>query len=110
MIVPMVVPVRPRADPFPPLSQKLLLIECLLVLKHEVDGPTQLMGKDREGLGLAVFMDQSIEISFCRIIPLEEKNRCFREGPFEMGIANLVAMGTVFLPIRFMGALYQATV
>jgi len=57
MIVPIVVPVRRRADPFPPLSQKLLLIECLLVLEHEVDCSSQLMGKDREGLCLAVLMD-----------------------------------------------------
>ena len=48
MIVPIVVPVRRRADPLPPLSQKLLLIECLLVLEHEVDCSSQLMGKDRE--------------------------------------------------------------
>ena len=82
MIVPIVVPVRRRADPFPPLSQKLLLIECLLVLEHEVDCSSQLMGKDRESLCLAVLMDKSIEISLCRIIPLEEKNSCFREGPF----------------------------
>ena len=63
MIVPIVVPVRRRADPFPPLSQKLLLIECLLVLGHEVDCSCQLMGKDREGFWLAVLMDKSIEIS-----------------------------------------------
>ncbi len=110
MIVPMVVPVRPRADPFPPLSQKLLLIECLLVLEHEIDRSSELMGKDRESLCLAVFMDKPIEISLCRIIALEEKDSCFREGPFKMGIADFVTMGAVFLSIRFMGALDQATV
>lgn len=58
------------------------------------------MGKDRESLCLAVLMDQSIEISLCRIIPLEEKDSCFREGPFQMGIADFIPMGAVFLPIR----------
>ena len=106
----MVVPVRPRADPFPPLSQKLLLIESLLVLEHEIDHPSQFMGKNREGLGLAVLMNNSIEISFCRIIFLEEKNSRFQEGPFKMSIADFIPIGTAFLPIRFMGALYQAAV
>ena len=82
MIVPMVVPVRPRADPFPPLSQKLLLIECLLVFEHEIDGTPQLVGQDRECLGFTVLTGKSLEIFFSRFIALEEKHRCLGEGPF----------------------------
>ncbi len=47
--------VRRGAHPSPPLrTQETLQVEGLLAHQHEVDGATDAVGEDREGLGLAV--------------------------------------------------------
>ena len=52
------------------------MVKRLLVFEHEIDGPPELMGEDREGLGFAVLTGNSLEILFGRFISLEEKHRC----------------------------------
>jgi len=70
-------------------TEELFLVKSLLVFKHEVDGPPQLVGEDREGLGFAVFTGKPLEVLFPRLIALEEKDRSLREGPLEVGVADL---------------------
>ena len=92
------------------LTEELLLVECLLVLQHEIDGPSELVGKDREGFAFAVFTGKSFQVLLGRFVASEEKDRRFREGPLEMGVADLVATGAVFLAVGFFGALDQPAV
>ena len=35
-------------------TEELFLVKSLLVLEHEINGPSELVGKDRESLGFAV--------------------------------------------------------
>jgi len=91
-------------------TKELILVKRLLVFEHEIDGPPELVGKDREGLGLAVFTGKPLEILFGRLVALEEKHRCLGEGPFEMSVTDLFATGSVFFTVGFFDALYQTAV
>jgi len=63
------------------------------------------VGKDREGFSLAVFVCQSVEVFFPRLIALEEECGRFAEGPFEMGLADLFASCAGLFAIGLLGAL-----
>jgi len=65
------------------------LVKRLLVFEHEIDGSPELVGEDREGLSLAVFTGKSLEILFGLLIAFEEEDRSLREGPLEVGVADL---------------------
>ena len=91
-------------------TEELFLVKSLLVFKHEIDGPPELVGEDRESLGLAVLMGKPLEILFGRLIALEEKDRCLGEGPLEMSVTDLFATGSVFFAIGLFDALDQTAV
>lgn len=55
-------------------AEELFLVKSLLVLKHEIGCPSELVGEDREGLGLAVFMGKALEILFPGLIAFEKKD------------------------------------
>ena len=59
-----------------PLSQELFLVEWLLVLQHEIDRPTQLMGKDGQCLTLAVLTGLPLEPCLRRLIISQEEYCC----------------------------------
>jgi len=56
-------------------TEELFWVKRLLVFKHEIDGSSELVGEDREGLGFAVFSGKSLEIRFGWFIALKEKDR-----------------------------------
>jgi hypothetical protein len=90
--------------------EKRVQIEHHPAFQHVIDGPREFMGQDRERLALAVLFLESGEILLaCGIIPQEE-DRGFREGPLEIGIANVGACGPVAFAGRFSGVLDQAAV
>jgi hypothetical protein len=91
-------------------AKELFLVKSLLVLEHEIDGSSELMGKDRQGLGFAVLTGKSLEILFGWLIALEEKDRSLGEGPLEVSVTDLFATGTVFFAVGFFDALDQAAV
>jgi hypothetical protein len=91
-------------------TEELFLVKSLLVLEYEIDGSSELMGKDRQGLGLAVLTGKSLEILFRWLIALEEKDRNLGEGPLEVSVTDLFATGTVFFAVGFFDALHQAAV
>ena len=49
------------------------------------------MCQDGQGFSFAVFVGEPVDISFTRVIAFKEKDGCFAEGPFQMGIADLFA-------------------
>jgi len=57
------------------------------------------MGQDREGFAFGVFVGKPVEVFFPGLIALEEEGCCFREGPLEMGIADLFAASTGLFPV-----------
>ena len=70
-------------------TEEHFLVKRLLVFEHEIGGPPKLMGKDREGLGFAVFTSEPFKKSFAWLIAFEKKHCCFREGPLEVSVADL---------------------
>ena len=49
------------------------------------------MGQDGEGFSFVVLVGKPVEVFFPGLIAFEEKCCRFREGPLEMGIADLFA-------------------
>jgi len=70
-------------------TEELFLVKSLLIFEHEIDGTSQLVGEDREGLGFAVFTGKPLEVLFSRLVAFEEKHRSFGEGPLEVGVTDL---------------------
>ena len=62
------------------------------------------MGQDREGFAFGVFVGKPVEVFFPGLIALEEEGCCFREGPLEMGIADLFAASAGLFPVGLLGA------
>ena len=81
------------------LSHELLLIECLLVLQHVIHCSAEFMGKNTKRFALAMLLRQPIEIFLDRFITPKENDGCFREGPLEMGVADLVSSVTILLTV-----------
>jgi len=91
-------------------TEELFLVKSLLVFKHEIDGPSELMGEDREGFGFAVLTGKPLEILFPGLVTLEEKDRCLGESPLEMSVTDLFTTGSVFFAVGFLDALDQTAV
>ena len=91
-------------------TEELFLVKRLLVFEHEIGGPPELMGEDREGLGFAVLTGKSLEILFAGLVAFEEKHCSLGESPFEVGIADLFTTGAVFFAVGFFDALDQTAV
>jgi hypothetical protein len=82
----------------------------LLALKDMIDGSCELMSQDGQGLGGTMFPGQFIPAGYCLRISAEEKDCGFGEGPFQMGIADLLSGGAHDLSCRFLRALYESAV
>ena len=91
-------------------TEELFLVKSLLVFKHEIDGPSELMGEDREGFGFAVLSGKPLEILFPGLVTLEEQDRCLGESPLEMSVTDLFTTGSVFFAVGFLDALDQTAV
>lgn len=91
-------------------TEELFLVKRLLVFKHEIDGPTQFVGEDREGLGFAVFTGKPLEKLFTGLIAFKEKDGSLREGPLKVGVTDLFATGAVFFAVGFFDAFDQTAV
>jgi hypothetical protein len=91
-------------------TEELFLGKSLLVLEHEIDGSSELVGEDRESLGLAVFTGKPLEILFGRFIALEKKHCCLGESPLEVSVTDLFATGSVLFAVGFFDALNQTAV
>ena len=66
-------------------------IEGLAAAQQQVDGPAQLGGQDAERLLLAVFLRAALLPGFDLRAAADKQAHGFREGPLEMGVADLVA-------------------
>ena len=91
-------------------TEKLFLVKSLLVFEHEIGRSPEFVGKNREGLGFAVFTGEPFEIFFRRFVTLEEKDRCLGEGPLKMSVTDLFTTGSVFFAVGFFDALDQTAV
>jgi hypothetical protein len=91
-------------------TEELFLVKGLLVFEHEIDGTAELVGEDREGLGLAVLTGQPLEILFPGLIALEEKDGSLGEGPLEMSVTDLFTTGAVFFAVGFFDTLNETAV
>jgi hypothetical protein len=90
--IPYGVPVRRWARNLCPklscASEKDVHIEGLLSFEHEVDGPSEFMGEDREGFTLAMLADEAIVIELSLFIASKEEASGLGESPSEMGVAD----------------------
>src|SRR4030042_2393860 len=86
-------------------TEELFLVKSLLVFEHEVDGPPEFVSEDREGLGFTMLMGQSEEILFTGLIAFKEKDGCLRESPLEVGVADLITVGSVSFAVGLFDAL-----
>ena len=75
----------------PSLSEEALRVEGFLAAQHQIDGPTQLGGQDAEGFLLAMLLLTALLPGLDRRAAADEQADGFGEGPFEMGIADLLA-------------------
>ena len=91
-------------------TEELFLVKSLLVFEDEIDGATQLVGKNREGLGFAVLMGKPLEALFPRLVALEEKHRRLGESSLEVSVTDLFTTGAVFFAVGFFDALDQTAV
>ena len=83
---------------------------CSCPERLQLDGKTQLMGKDRESFGFAVFTGKSFEMPFGWLVAFEEKHGGFREGPLKVSVTDLFASGSVFFAVGFFDAFDQTAV
>ena len=94
----------------PLAPEKFLHIESGGTLQHIIDGPSQFMRQDRQGLALAVSGLEAGQILLARRIVAEEQDRRFGESPLEIGVADLGAGGPIAFPGRFFGTCDQAAI
>lgn len=75
---------------------KSVNVECLFVLKHEVDRHTESVGDDALGPSFAIFRLESL-IEFFDAFVLLSLQYDFSKGPFQIGVSDFM----VFRWIRF---------
>jgi len=81
-------------------AKKLFLIKSLLVFEHEIDGTTQLVGEDRQGLCFTMFTGEPFEIPFAVFVAFEEEDSCFGEGPSPIKLRTSLRWELpIFLPL-----------
>jgi hypothetical protein len=90
--------------------EKLVQIECRVSLARVIHGAGQFMGQDGQGFPLPMFFHQAGEAFLTRRVVAEKQDGGFGEGPFEVGIANLLAGGAVALAGGFLGTLDEPAV
>ena len=71
------------------MTEKQFHIKRLFVFEHEVNGPTELVGENSQGLTIVMFVTQPLHIFFGLFgFAQADHGRCL-DGPFEMGVADL---------------------
>src|SRR5205809_2344055 len=90
--------------------QKSFHVERLVAAQHVINRARQLVSQNRQGFALAMHFLQAGQIGLPWGIVSKEKNRRFREGPFQMRIADLGADGTVNLAGGLFLGLHQTAV
>jgi hypothetical protein len=105
-------PVRREVSPFPPAlgGQERRLGEGDVRREPDVDGPSPLVGQDRQGLALAVCRGARRQGLVGGLVVLEQAPRRFRERPWARGGTDLLAAGPVPLTMRLPGTRDQAGV
>ncbi len=68
------------------------------------------MGQDGQGFSFAVFIGESVQISFSRLVTLEKEGSGLTEGPLEMGVADFFTARAHFSTTGLFGAFYQSAV
>ena len=89
----------------PSHPHELHQVEGLISLEHVVDRPSQLVGQDGQGLGLAVLLLQALPIALSLRVVAQEHDSGFGEGPLQVDVADLGAGGAITLAGRLLGAL-----
>src|SRR3990170_2031990 len=99
------------AHPSPPLRlREALDVERLVASEHEVDGASELVCEDRERFGLGVLAFEAAEQRLALRALGHEQHGGFREGPLQVGVADLGAAGPEALSGRALLALHQSGV
>lgn len=76
-----------RSPPLP--VEEFLWVESHLSCQHVIDRTAQLLGQYSSGLAVAIFFLQASEVFLgCWMVP-EKQDSGFREGPFEIRVADL---------------------
>jgi hypothetical protein len=68
------------------------------------------MGQNSQGLRFAVFSHEFLPVPYCLRISPEERYSSFREGPLQMGIADLFPRRAEFLSGRLFSGFHQSAV
>ena len=74
----------------------------LLTFQDMIDSPCKLVSEDSQGLCLAVLSCQFLSILDCFGVSPEKQDGSFREGPFQVGVADLFSRGANDLACRFL--------
>src|SRR5262249_10971045 len=82
-------------------------VEGLLLAEQVVDAAAQPRGERPQGAGLAVLLLPAGEPALGLVALAEEPAGSLGEGPFEVGVADLVAAAALLLPGRLVGAAHQ---
>src|SRR5262245_8852407 len=88
-------------------GEKPFAVEDLALAEQVVDGSAQASGQGSQGPRLAVFLLAAGQPLLGLLTLAEEQAGRLREGPFEMGVADLVAAGALLLARRLVGAADQ---
>ncbi len=92
------------------MGEEALGVERLAALEHEVHRPGELRCDDREALALSMLGHQARAQRLRGLVGPQEAHRGFRERPFEVGVADLLARVPQHLARRALGRLHQAPI
>src|SRR5262245_56554492 len=98
---------RPRPGCCLLRGEEPFAVEDLALTQQVVDGSAQASGQGSQGPRLAVFLLAAGQPLLGLLVLAEEQAGRLREGPFEVGIADLVAAGALLLAGRVVGATDQ---
>ena len=90
--------------------EELVHIESLLPFKNVVGSPSELMSKDREGLGLAVFFLEPFFVFHTFGVSPEEEDGGFGESPLEVGVTDFLVGCAMTFPGGFPGRFNETAI
>ncbi len=71
-------------------TEEFLWVKDLLSFEHKIDCPPDLLGDDRQSLGLSVAADQLVVVVLRRRVVLQKEDRRFAESPLQVSVTDLV--------------------
>jgi hypothetical protein len=95
---------------FPSRDTKGFERERSLLLHHEEDGSTELVGEDGKGLGLAVLSSKFLDVTLRRRICAQEEDGGLGERPLQVRVSDLSAAHSELFPRRALFALHEPCV